>query len=377
MNVKILHVINNFSLTSIPVEMANLMGKTEHVDIMSLYDSNVSANKIAHQIAPNCKKIIGYDFRNHPIKARNKIKNDISVGEYDIIQVHHTISGAIASSLMYKKSNTKIVITVHGNYDSYTIKQNLITGYTFLHCDGIIANSKTTLDSIWNWQKRFINRKYKKTIYNGINVNRIQAAPSEPCDLLCNQYNIKDDEYIFAQVGRLETVKNPLGTLRAFGLFVKKNSGLNTKLVFVGDGSQRRNIEEYIHENEFLTNRVVLTGMLKRDDVYSFMRRINTLVVPSMYEGFCNALFEAMAMGVGLIVSDIPVFLELIPESDEIKRIIPSDPKTIANAMQQVTKENRNSDSRTKLMKFARDKYDTSICVQNYLNTDRHICSMV
>ena len=305
------------------------------------------------------------------------MKDDMYVGEYDIIQVHHTISGAIASGIMYKKKKSKIVITLHGNYDSYSTKQNLITGFTFMHCDGIIANSKTTLDSIWSWQKKFISHKYKKVIYNGINVKRIQSASLEPCDFICNSYNIEKDEYVFAQIGRLEPVKNPIESLKAFKIFVEKNPKLKTKLVFVGDGSQRIELEEYILENEFLENRVVLTGMLKRDDVYSFMRRINTLVVPSKYEGFCNALFEAMAMGVGLIVSDIPVFSELIPRSDEIRRVNPSDPRTIANAMQQVISENRNADSRAKWMMSAEKKYDTSICVQNYLNTYRYICDKI
>ena len=94
------------------------------------------------------------------------------------------------------------------------------------------------------------------------------------------------------------------------------------RLVLVGDGPERKSLEA-MALREGLGDRVVFEGF--QPNPSSYMARASIFVLPSRFEGMPNALLEAMAAGLPVIVSDAsPGPLEMV-EPGVHGLVVPSD----------------------------------------------------
>lgn len=360
---KIAYVINNATYTSIPIEMASLLAENNEVFVLVLYDSQEKAEKVIRTVAPDCG-IIGFDYKKKRISGLRDFKNEIQSGKYDIIHTHQTFSGSLARLLSNKRS--KLVHTVHANHNSFSIKQNIAIGITLWKCDAVVFNSQTTKDGLKPWQKQIVKNVKQTVIYNGVNVERVQKATENYAVNFCQSYGIDKETFLLGQVGRLEPVKNPMGTLKAFQQIINNHPNEKMRLIFVGDGSQKNKLYDYIHNHPELESNVFLLGTVARDNVYCLMHRMDGMIVPSKHEGFCNALFEGLSAGTALAVSDIPVFDELLNEELEIIKFDPNDIFSIEKAIWELYSKKDVFLNKEINLKYALEYFDSHICVCNY-----------
>jgi glycosyltransferase involved in cell wall biosynthesis len=103
--------------------------------------------------------------------------------------------------------------------------------------------------------------------------------------------------------GRLEPEKRVDVLLHALAIVVKKIP--ETKLYITGTGSCYSLLKDLASELA-LDNAVHFLGWLPRDDIPRWMNRCTVFVQPSLYEGFPNALLEAMASGMAVVAMDVP-----------------------------------------------------------------------
>lgn len=365
---KVVHVINNFSHTSIPVEMADLMAQKETVDIISLCDLQETAEEMSKMYAIHCRKIYGCGYKCQKTRAVNLFRKLICEGDYDIIQTHHSLSGYLASKYMYGKSKAKIVTTIHGNRHSYNFKQNLIASYTLRNVDAIAYNSDTTKKSLLWWQRILLRKNTKhQVIYNGVNLRRINECNNSSAFDIKTKYRLPDDAFIIVQVGRLEPVKNAFASVKGFESYLKSNpADKNIYFVIVGDGSERTAIEQYINNSAYLRQRVIMTGLLRREEVYSLMHHINLQIIPSHFEGFCNALFESLSLGNQVIVSDILIFKELLSNVTSIPRFNPKNYDELASCIKTIRQQEPQENERKIYIDVA-SNFSTEVCVDHYL----------
>lgn len=104
---------------------------------------------------------------------------------------------------------------------------------------------------------------------------------------------------VIGNVANFSKAKNHLFLLEIFYEYHKFNS--QSKLLLVGDGPERRNIENKI-EILGLNNDVILIGV--RSDVNRLLQAMDVFVFPSLYEGLPVTLIEAQAAGLPIIKSD-------------------------------------------------------------------------
>ena len=362
---RIAYIVNSATYTSIPVEMANLLSRSYEVVILSLYDDQARVNEVCKSAAPNCSNI-GFDYKKNKLAGLLSFKKELLSGKYDIVHTHQALSGTLARWVLHRQKKTKVVHTVHANHHSFTFRQNFIIGSTLAFCDRIIFNSESSRKGLLAWQKRLIKRVPQSIIYNGINVKRIQAAEDDTAEAYCRRCGIGHDAFLFAQVGRLEAVKNPLFSLQTFNELLEKASGLNVRMIYVGDGSQRKVMEAYVAEHTALNGKVFFMGTLQRDEVYSLMHRIDCLIVPSLYEGFCNALFEGMAAGIPIIASDIDVFRELLDDDLGITKYTPGVEKELMQAMYAAVSKIPDNSIKANWKRMAFERFDIERCISQY-----------
>lgn len=132
-------------------------------------------------------------------------------------------------------------------------------------------------------------------IHNPVDAGRLRALAVEGPRLPA----VNGAPYI-AALGRLTEAKDYPTLLRAYAVSALRASH---RLVIVGEGEQRANLEKLIADLG-LVDRVVLSGAL--DNPFGVLARAALLVLSSRWEGYPNVLLEAMALGVPVVATDCP-----------------------------------------------------------------------
>ncbi len=110
----------------------------------------------------------------------------------------------------------------------------------------------------------------------------------------CTEEDVPRDETTFVFVGRLCREKNLFMLIDAFHMLNCKNK----KLLLVGDGDLREQLERKVQELS-LQEKVVFTG--KTNEPIQYYKRASFFVLPSYYESFGQVIIEALACGLPVI----------------------------------------------------------------------------
>jgi GalNAc-alpha-(1->4)-GalNAc-alpha-(1->3)-diNAcBac-PP-undecaprenol alpha-1,4-N-acetyl-D-galactosaminyltransferase len=138
-----------------------------------------------------------------------------------------------------------------------------------------------------------------------------------------------DREALIVGVGRLTRQKGFDLLLRSFAEVAPSFDGW--RLVIIGEGEERANLLQ-LREDLLLTDRVELVGQIT--DVATWMARASLVVQPSRFEGFPNAVMEAMGMGAAVICADCPSGPADLIEDGVNGRLVPvDDVAALARAM--------------------------------------------
>lgn len=130
--------------------------------------------------------------------------------------------------------------------------------------------------------------------------NSMQILPNPISPELSAQRNSEvTKEKFILNVGRLSPQKGQDMLIRAFA--DSKHDGW--KLIILGEGELRDSFEMLI-EDLGLQGKVVLPGRQK--EVYKYYNKASIFAFSSNYEGFPNALIEAMHFGMACISTDCP-----------------------------------------------------------------------
>lgn len=137
-----------------------------------------------------------------------------------------------------------------------------------------------------------------KVIHNAIDTSEF-AFDDDKRKILREKYAVSEDTILLGHVGRFDTQKNHAFLIDMFAELAKKND--NYKLMCVGDGWLRGDIEKQISENN-LNDKVILAG--QQENARDYYNVFDLYVFPSLFEGLSFVLIEAQANGLTCISSD-------------------------------------------------------------------------
>lgn len=130
-----------------------------------------------------------------------------------------------------------------------------------------------------------------------------------------------------------------LGEEKGFDLLIKsfamlKSSHPDWRLVIFGEGQERGNLTS-LSKDLGVSDKVFMPGVVKNPS--HFLRQADIFVMSSRYEGFPNALLEAMACGLPVISYDCPGGPgEIIRDGIDGLLVKPEDVNAMANAMKRL-----------------------------------------
>ena len=203
----------------------------------------------------------------------------------------------ILTGSKYCKTVISVRVSLSGskNLPQYKYVVNPLARLMYRHADKVVAVSKE-LEKELVTDFGLDDRKVV-AIPNGYNVEKINKLAGEEIDS-----DILDrikGKKVISNVGRLSPQKGQGHLIRAFKIV--HDSISDADLIIAGEGPKKNCIEELIKQLE-LDDCVIMLG--HTENVYKYLKHSSLFVFPSLFEGFPNALAEAMCVGVPCIVSD-------------------------------------------------------------------------
>ncbi|WP_114785953.1 glycosyltransferase [Vibrio tetraodonis] len=187
--------------------------------------------------------------------------------------------------------------------------KNYIISKSYARASGIICLSeamKSDLQRCWN-----IDSNKIAIINNPIDFDLIESHRIKQ-NSIQDERGETNDIPIFCIVARLFRQKNHHFLFLALKSFKEKYGEF--KVYIVGDGPLRNDLEVYVSEIGVSEN-VIFTG--HTDNPYQFLFKSSVFILPSHFEGFSNALLEASACGLKVLVSDSqPTSVEFVNNYD-------------------------------------------------------------
>lgn len=142
------------------------------------------------------------------------------------------------------------------------------------------------------------SRKEIAVLPNGIDPACCRDSRKMSREAARELFSLRDRSPVLLQIGRMDSNKNQLFTLRVFQE-VRRKYG-RAHLVFVGDGSLRQCVEQET-DKLGLRESVTFTGACFA--IYPLLRACDVLLLPSLHEGFGLVALEAQAMGIPVLAS--------------------------------------------------------------------------
>lgn len=156
--------------------------------------------------------------------------------------------------------------------------------------------------------KEKLFKKYKATVVfhgstGGVDLERFDISKRT---VFRNKYraefSIQKSTFVYGFVGRITKDKGINELIKAFELIENKES--DTKLILIGEIEKNNNIDgSLLNYAQNSKNIIFIDHVCNIEEYYPML---DVLILPSYREGFGNVVIEAEAMGVPVIVSDIP-----------------------------------------------------------------------
>ncbi|SHE70919.1 glycosyltransferase [Clostridium fallax] len=239
-----------------------------------------------------------------------KLKNFAKKNNIDIIHGHDvkpSIAGYLASS-----SNIPVISHLHGTYP--WLKGNgamkKIDGFFRSKYAMNIACSNKVKDYYLTYNKKINSNKFVVKS-NAFNFNEFNNIKIREKNIVKDELDIKEDDFIFGYVGRLIPLKGIDLLINAFNDILKERD--NVKLLIVGDGDERENLKIQA-ERLGIRDKIIFTGFKR--NVYEYMNIMDCFVLSSVREGLPMVILESIAMNIPIISTPVAGVNELISSNE-------------------------------------------------------------
>ena len=240
-----------------------------------------------------------FKYQPYELALSSRLVDVIKSYKIDLLHVHYAIPHAYAAYMAKKMLfdigiEIPIVTTLHGTditlVGSHPFYRPAVT-FSINHSDRVTAVSKSLKDDTLNL---FDIKKKIDVIPNFIDVEAI-TSKEKPCKrtLLAEK-----EEKILTHVSNFRPLKRIIDVI---DIFKGINSKINSKLMMVGEGPEKRKALRYVSDNK-LKDKVLFLG--NSNEIDKILCYSDLFLLPSEKESFGLSALEAMAHGVPIISSN-------------------------------------------------------------------------
>jgi glycosyltransferase involved in cell wall biosynthesis len=236
---------------------------------------------------------------------------------YDIVHTHTTKAGILGRIAARIAGVPIIVHGLHGStFQAFNI--SLLNWFLFFfeRLTGKFTDAYISVSGVLS--EKYIEKGIGKkenyhTVYSGMELQKFYEVRKK------NEYRKKQrdlkiisGDFVIGNVARLETRKGHKFLIDAFKRVVGERKNCPLKLLIVGEGNKRINLESYVKELN-LESKVIFTGY--REDIEELMAIMDIFVLTSLREGLPRVLVQAAAVGMPSIAFNVDGVPEIIRDN--------------------------------------------------------------
>jgi glycosyltransferase involved in cell wall biosynthesis len=268
--------------------------------------------------------VIDERFRFDP-QVIDEMRRVVKLVNPDLVQTH-----SVKSHFLLRLSGLSVDrpwIAFHHGYTDTDMKMrayNQLDRWSLRFADRIVTVSrafKKELEAVG------VDSEKIRVVQNAVDQAQFRSAGAKEIELVRRRLGADDGSRLILSVGRLSREKGHVDLVEAFAKLSRSFPIVGTKLVIVGDGPERRTIENCAAAFG-VQDQVVLTGQIR--DVRPYYLLSDLLVLPSHSEGSPNVLLEAMAAGLPVVATRVGGVPEMVVHDSSALLVDPHRPDKMA-----------------------------------------------
>ncbi|MDF9407851.1 MAG: putative glycosyltransferase EpsF [Pelotomaculum sp. PtaB.Bin013] len=273
-----------------------------------------------------------------------KLLKLIKAEKYDILHTHLALADIYGLFLGFF-TPVKLISTEHNLSDRRKVTT---LGRIYYRLAKWRTNHFVGVSSkIIHWLKTIgVPEKKLVLIPNPIELNEIRKGVFSKRDF-CEYSHWPDDSIIVGTVANFRPVKGLSYLIDSIKILTE--AGFNVRLVIIGDGPERGNLENQIRANQ-LTGHVRLLGF--RKDIRDLLPLFDLYVSPSLMEGFGISIVEAMSCGVPVVATEVGGVTDFLKHMKNSYLVKPGDPHALAEGISYLI------NNKTEAVKFSACAYN-------------------
>ena len=304
-----------------PVPVTKYRGRIKEIPKKTIHktlNSNAVTVYYPRYISVSSKQIGPYNtevlserlFENAAIKVAKRLKCD-----FDFVYGHFVLYGGLAAIKIGNLLNIPSFFA-YGECDFRTEVGNTYGLPSKKEIEGLrgVVSVSTKNTNELN-ELGFIGNTPVITAPNSTDLSLFRKMPKDDCR---KKLGMPEDKYIVGFVGGFIERKGDKRLLEAV------NQLDDTYVAFAGRG-----------EDKPSGDRVVFCQAMEHNDIPVFLNAVDVFVLPTLAEGSCNAIVEAMACSLPIISSDLPFNDDVLDNENSI-RIDPMNIDQIEAAIEKV-----------------------------------------
>ena len=323
--------------------------------------SKVTENIYFHEVSVNRYPL--FDFPPYALSLTSKMVDVAKYEALDLLHVHyaipHATSAVLARDILEKESRSlPVVTTLHGT-DITIVGQDAsyspVVNYSINASDGVTAVSNFLRQETYD---AFDIEVPIKVIPNFIDTEHFRRLEKDHFrSAIC-----APGQKVVVHVSNFRRVKNVSHVVEVFHQILQE--GISAKLLLVGDGPDRSNVEQLTRD---LGIQRAVRFLGKQDPVQEILSIADLFLLTSGSESFGLAPLEAMACGVPVVCSDVGGLPELV-EGSEAGFLCPlGDIHAFAKACVKVlTDDSLHAEMSQHAREYVVRHYDTHAIVAQY-----------
>lgn len=189
--------------------------------------------------------------------------------------------------------------------------------------DRVVLVSESIMDKL---NPKWVDRRRVLTIPNAVDPAEFQALDNN--GQVRERFGIAHKDFLAGVIGRFSPEKGHVYLIDALPQIVEAMPHL--KVMLIGDGQEKENIQKRINELDVSRN-VVFTGY--QEELGPFYSALDLLVLPSLSEGMPNVVLEAMLSGKPVLATRVGGVPEVVVERVTGRIVDSQSPDQLAKAI--------------------------------------------
>jgi N-acetyl-alpha-D-glucosaminyl L-malate synthase BshA len=329
-----------------------------------------SANIFYHEVSVPSYPL--FDYPPYELALASTMVDVIQNHDLDLLHVHYAIPHAsaayMAKQILLKSGrNIPVITTLHGTDITLVGRDKTyepVVTFSINESDAITAVSQNLKDETY---RSFPITKDIEVIENFVDNSRYDKKPFDAFRKVIAPH----DEKILIHASNFRKIKRVEDVIYVFANVHKQ---LPAKLLLVGDGPERRSMEDLSRKLQ-VQDDVRFLG--KQEQIEEILLVSDLFILPSEYESFGLAAMEAMAANVPVISSDAGGLPEININGETGYTAAVGDVKTMSECAIQLLSDDALLKQFRKNAKAQAMKFDLENIVPQYEKLYSRFCRMV